>query len=95
MIDERVVEEQYSQEYAIIQQAFYQPAQTVQEKVCQMSTAYDRVWKAITEPVEPIYQISFSEQLAQKNLEIQAQSRYANLIQPIPQFGGWGWSSAN
>ncbi|HEY9600231.1 MAG TPA: cupin-like domain-containing protein [Allocoleopsis sp.] len=95
MIDERTVQEQYSKEYEIIQQTFYQPAQTVQEKICQMSTAYDRVWKAIAEPVEPIYQISIPEQLAQKNLEIQAQSRYANLIQPIPQFGGWGWSSAN
>ncbi|MEA5627195.1 cupin-like domain-containing protein [Nostoc sp. UHCC 0251] len=95
MIDEQTVQEQYSKEYEVIQQAFYQPAQSVREKVRQMSTAYDHVWKVIAEPVESIYQISIPDQLAQTTLEIQAQRRYGNIIQPIPQFGGWGWASAN
>ena len=95
MIDEQTVQERYSQEYEIIQQAFYQPAQTLGEKVRQMSMAYDLVWNAIAETVEPVYQISIPDRLAQTALEIHAQHRYGNLIQPIPQFGGWGWASAN
>ncbi len=57
--------------------------------------AYDLVWNAIAEIVEPVYQISISDRLTQTALEIHAQHRYGNLIQPIPQFGGWGWASAN
>jgi hypothetical protein len=96
MIDERVVREQYVREYEIIQQTFYQPAQTVAEKICQMSIAYDLVWQAMTAPVEPIYQVSVPDRLAQTALEVQAQRCYNNLVQPtIPQFGGWGWAHAS
>lgn len=90
MIDERIVQEQYSQEYELIQRAFYRPAQSVAEKVEQMAAAYDLVWKAIAEPVDPIYQISIPDRLAQETLEMHAQHRYANFIKPLPPFGGWG-----
>lgn len=89
MIDEEIVRKKYYQEYKAIEEAYYQPCQSIREKQQQMSAAYARIWNLIFGKKEPIYQIPLNEQLAESILTIEAKRCYSKLTQSISQFSGW------
>lgn len=95
MIDERVVQTQYASAYALLEQAYNQSANSVSEKIQQMSAAYQQAWFLMSHETDPIYQIPTTEFL-NRSMSVVDNVLYQSTIRPATQCSGWDWlPSAN
>lgn len=90
MIDERVVQTHYKAVYDSLEQAYIQPANSVSEKIKQMSSAYQQAWFLMSHETDPIYQMPITE-LLNRSMSVADASIYHHTIKPITQYGGWDW----
>jgi lysine-specific demethylase 8 len=90
MIDERVVRTQYTSVYALLEQAYNQSANSVNEKIQQMSAAYQQAWFLMSHETDPIYQIPTTEFL-NRSMSVVDNVLYQSTIRPAIQCSGWNW----
>jgi lysine-specific demethylase 8 len=95
MIDEGVVQADYKAVYDLLEKAYNQPANSVSEKIQQMSAAYQQAWFLMSNETDPIYQIPTTEFL-NRSMSVVDNVLYQSTIRPATQCGGWDWlPSAN